>query len=603
MKGIAVTVGTGGRRDFFRLNRRFSMVGSTAGMSAVAQFGGTFTSVPTAVSSMVRPDSVAVERLAGAAGQAEGGGEAGASADTDLEAGRTHDGSEPATGAADDASRGLGLDDVWGGILVRRTDLFGLGLDYAMYHKSVWGRPGEDNLLPWHRLGGVFTSAVAAIAWADDRVDVFGVGMDHALYAKTRLGNAWTPHWRRLGGRFTSAASLVSRGSSQLDVFVRGADYTLRRNQSDGESWFGWQNHGGSLASPPVAVSWGPDRLDIFAIFRDGALWHRWWDGQLWNEWESLGGRYTGEPAVVSARVGRIDVVAIDAGSRGLRHHWFSNDNWSGPDRPTTDMPHSVAEAPTLVADGPDRLEMFVPMDDGQIHVGNWDGQTWRFAFAGGGFRMPSRYRLSVDHVVVHTPRAPISDTVAAAASLAIGNAAVATKTQWLGETGSWLGRDSAQTNLLDFESVSVDLAEPMSFGYIFVNNGHADEDKILASLAGAGDSLGLAGSSSMQEDIARGVARILAVKIAATLSLSLPVVGSILAAIEKWLLGRLIDALFADCDGIVAVELRAMMGRDLFIQTDNGRKTATITTQHVGPEAGCGDRSEYDVTWSITPL
>jgi hypothetical protein len=207
--------------------------------------------------------------------------------------------------------------------------------------------------------------------------------------------------------------------------------------------------------------------------------------------------------------------------------------------------------------------------------------------------------------IKVQTTRALDADTAAAMASIVAGNAGPRTATQWIGKIGGAANPKTAQTNLLDFDAVTVELAEPMSFSYLVVNNGHAPQDKILAALANAGDSLGLAGSSSMQEDIAKGLVKIVSVKIAEAISGALPAVGSILGKIETWLMGKLADAAFESCDGVVAVELRAMMGRDLFMLTDNGRKTVNITTQHSGTSspAACGDNSAYEVTWSIRPL
>jgi hypothetical protein len=137
------------------------------------------------------------------------------------------------------------------------------------------------------------------------------------------------------------------------------------------------------------------------------------------------------------------------------------------------------------------------------------------------------------------------------------------------------------------------------------VNNGHAPQDKILAALANAGNSLSLAGSSSMQEDIAKGVVQFISVRILDAIALSIPVVGSILGVIESWIMGKLIEAAFESCDGVVAVEMRAMMGRDLFILTDNGRKTVKVTTPHKGTDSPtvCGARSDYEVKWTIKPL
>jgi hypothetical protein len=569
MKAIAATVGTAERRDFFWLDQGFGMTASSParGLGFNLRFGGIFTSVPAALASMARRDPVVSGGL---------------------------------------LARNVNLGDV-GGVrpLTQRIDLFGLGLDYAMYHKLFWGSFDQDDLSAWQNLGGIFTSAPAAIVWAGSRTDVFGVGMDHAMYSKTRLDETWTPEWQRLGGTFTSAASLVSRGPKHLDLFARGADFTLRGNHTDGSSWFGWQNHGGSLASPPVAVTWGPDRIDIFAIFKDGALWHRWWDGQIWNDWESLGGNYSGEPAVATWAPGRLDVFVVGAVDRALHHHWFSNDTWSIPETMNIGSQQGLAESPTVISAAANHLEIFVPTNDHQIRIGKWDGQAWNFGSAGANFRSPSRYRMSVDFVHVKTTRAFDSDTDAAMLSVAAGNAAAKIKTQWIGDIGGLTNPKTSQTNLLNFDSVTVDLAEPMSFSYLVVNNGHAPQEKILAALAAAGDSLSLAGSSSMQEDIAKGVVKIISVKILAAISISVPVVGSILGLIETWLLGKLTDIAFQNCDGVVAVELRAMMGRDLYLLTDSGRKTVTIKTEHAGTTSatGCGDNSDYEVTWTIKPL
>jgi hypothetical protein len=151
-----------------------------------------------------------------------------------------------------------------------------------------------------------------------------------------------------------------------------------------------------------------------------------------------------------------------------------------------------------------------------------------------------------------------------------------------------------------------VDLAEAVSFGYLIVNNGHAAEDDSLAALANAGDSLNLASVFSTQEDIAKGIVAFASVKIVEGLTISIPVIGRILGTIESWLLGKLSAAIFESCDGIVAAELRAMMGRDLFIMTDNGKNPVTVTTKHQGTDAptACGtNKSEYDVTWTVKPL
>jgi hypothetical protein len=579
MKAIAATVGRAGRRDFFWLDRGFSMMASSPvrGLGFNLRFGGTFTSLPAAVAAMARPEIIFTTG--------------------DAPAAATHAPPSIVPGLA-----GGGVITTAG--LTQRINLFGLGGDYVMYHKRFWGEFDQDDLSPWQNLGGIFTSAPAAIVWEGSRIDLFGVGMDHAMYCKTCKDETWTLDWQRLGGRFTSAASMVSPGPKRLDIFARGADFALKGNHSDGATWFGWQSHGGSLASPPVVVSWGPDRIDIFAIFKDGALWHRWWDGQLWNEWESLGGSYTGEPAAAASAPGRLDVFVVGAEDRALYHYGFSSDTWSIPEKLNIASLQKLAESPTVISAAPNRLELFVPTDDNQIRIGKWDGQAWNFGSAGASFRAPSRYRMSVDLVRAKTTRALSADTDAAMVSVGAGNAPAQIKTQWIGDLGGG-GSNNSQTNLLRVEPVTVDLAEPMSFSYLVVNNGHAAQDQILAALAVAGNSLSLAGSAPLQEKLARGIIGFVSEKMEAAIAAAVPFIGSVVGKIASFVVGYLTDTVFESCDGVVAVELRAMMGRDLFILTNNGRKTVNVTTQHSGTDSAdfCGNNSDYEVTWTIEPL
>lgn len=607
MKSIAVSVSPTGRRDFFWLGGNFSMWSSSPvrGLGFNISLGGIFTSPPVAVASTTRRRVVVVDdtgRVAttgGAGGGGTGGGH-GAVRDTahvgNLEAERDPDAGSTTTGTVPTDTNILQQ-------RVHRLDLFGLGSDYALYHKAVVETLDENDLSPWSRLDGTFTSAPAAVL-LKDRIHVFGVGMDRAMYTKSVRGDSWTPAWQRLGGAFTSAPAAITTASGVLHLFVRGADFSLRANRLDGEDWASWQNHGGELASPPVAIALGENRIDVFAIFGDRALWHRWWDGDIWNEWESLGGDYTGEPAVASMSPGRLDVFAVGIADGRLHQHTFENDTWYTPTVLALGTDSYVAEAPTVVSAGPDALEMFVPTRDGHIRIMRFGGGQWQPSAAGTSLRMPCRYRFSVDSVRVLTTRATNADTAAAAASVLVGNMPVLTKTQWIGRIGGITNPKTAQTNLLDFEPVTVELAEPMSFSYIVVNNGHAEQHKVLSALASASDSLSLAGSSSMQEDIAKNVAKIVSVKLSALIA-SIPVAGSILAPAAKWLMGKMQDALFESCDGVVAGELRAMTGKDLFEMTRNGREAVKVTTRHAGTDSPgiCGSRSDYEVTWTIKPL
>src|SRR6478735_7042918 len=123
MKGIAAKV-IGGQRRLCWLDSGFHMKSSSPvrGFGFNLNFGGIFTSVPAMVFSMARRDAVILEP-------------AGAHPASDL---GSHSGPRRRTEI----------------LLVPRTDIFGLGLDYAMYHRVLWGNYDQDDNSPWLNLGG-----------------------------------------------------------------------------------------------------------------------------------------------------------------------------------------------------------------------------------------------------------------------------------------------------------------------------------------------------------------------------------------------------------------------------------------------------------------
>ena len=69
-----------------------------------------------------------------------------------------------------------------------RVDVFALGPDFSMRQQTTWNGALETG--GWNDLGGIVTSAPAAIAWNRDRIDVFGVGLDAAMYQRTVAGSS-----------------------------------------------------------------------------------------------------------------------------------------------------------------------------------------------------------------------------------------------------------------------------------------------------------------------------------------------------------------------------------------------------------------------------
>ena len=91
-------------------------------------------------------------------------------------------------------------------------------------------------------LGGQFRHvAPAVVSWGPNRLDIFGIGMDDGLYHKSWDGSHWWPShegWSSLGGQFQLVApTAVSWGPNRLDIFGIGKDNALYQKTWDGSQW------------------------------------------------------------------------------------------------------------------------------------------------------------------------------------------------------------------------------------------------------------------------------------------------------------------------------------------------------------------------------
>jgi hypothetical protein len=92
----------------------------------------------------------------------------------------------------------------------------------------------------WEALGGVFHSPPAAVSWGANRLDIFGLGTDNQMYHKSWDGFQWGPSttgWEALGGVFNSAPAVVSWAPNRLDVFALGTDNQMYHKYWDGTKW------------------------------------------------------------------------------------------------------------------------------------------------------------------------------------------------------------------------------------------------------------------------------------------------------------------------------------------------------------------------------
>lgn len=199
-----------------------------------------------------------------------------------------------------------------------RTDVFARGTDGALYHR--FSIAGTWSI--WESLGGGLNDAPAVTSAGPGRLDVVVRGTDDGLWRKSYANGAWS-NWSSLGGIATSAPAVAAADVNHLAVFVRGTDGALWQGSIVGGRFTGWVTGGGVLTSAPAAASWGPGRYDVFVRGTDSAMYHRFVDGGAWSGWEYLGGVLNGAPAVAAPASGVLDVV-VRGTANGLyrRAYW-----------------------------------------------------------------------------------------------------------------------------------------------------------------------------------------------------------------------------------------------------------------------------------------
>jgi hypothetical protein len=141
----------------------------------------------------------------------------------------------------------------------------------------------------------------------------------------------------------------------------------------------------------------------------------------------------------------------------------------------------------------------------------------------------------------------------------------------------------------LSIPNVAVPAATVVAFSYSIVNSGHAKDSvsqalqKVVSAAASKAASAGAGALGGV---------------LGGPLGAGIATVGT---AAAGWVIGKLQDIVFANCDGIVAAGDHVYTGAQLAEKTSGG-KVLTVTDDNKGTDSahGCGGNSHYFVTWSI---
>ncbi|MEU3010566.1 Dot/Icm T4SS effector Zinc-dependent metalloprotease LegP [Nocardia asteroides] len=254
----------------------------------------------------------------------------------------------------------------------------------------------------WRNIGGVFprTAPVSATARRTDHLDLFVTGNDGRVYTSWwHAGTEWSgigDRWRNIGGVFPAGATVapVARTADNLDLFTVGNDGRVYTSWwQAGADWSGigdrWRNIGGVFPrTAQVSVTARrSDHLDLFVTGNDGRVYTSWWHaGSDWSgigdRWRNIGGVFPTRATVaaVARTADNLDLFVTGNDGRVYTSWWQAGSDWSGiGDRWRGIGGVFPAGAPvTVVARGPDHLDLFITGNDGCVYTSWWQqGSDW----------------------------------------------------------------------------------------------------------------------------------------------------------------------------------------------------------------------------------
>jgi hypothetical protein len=511
----------------------------------------------------------------------------------------------------------------------QRVDVFGLGTDYALYHRYLESGTWSG---AWESLGGSLMSPPAVLANSDGtgpRLDIFALGPDQSMLQLTWSNVAGWTSWTPLGGCFTTPPVALAGPNGRIDLLGRGPDGMLYMATCVGGTWSEWTYLGGPLLAAPVSASmpsalrWGTDNLDVFAVGSDGALWHIAFDGVRWHPWESLGGQFFSEPdahlTMVSSLVHEgaggvvgtpqtLARVAVNAHPRfdvflvgpatdqpgGGRYLWrASQENavWSLGQvgiGPLVGLP-SIQALPTQdnSADGL-TFRAVSPSVGGRLSAQQFNDTNINNYPDGPAYRTTTTYRFSMDRIAIDNTRAEIEDTDLVNATIVVERWPAQQVSQNIGSVDN----GNYHPDQIKVDNFTVELCERVGCGYLVTNSGDLSKQQYLTATAAKG-------IEDWMNDVFKS-SNLLKDAPVAGASLA----GSALGVAFAIVLEQILSVGFSGADGVVAAENQTFNGRSLqgMVAASN---TLTIETQHSGTDLPSffSMPSFYTVTWSLTRI
>jgi hypothetical protein len=211
-------------------------------------------------------------------------------------------------------------------------------------------------------------------------------------------------------------------------------------------------------------------------------------------------------------------------------------------------------------------------------------------------------YNVSFDWFDILDTRARSQDTDYATLAVSVGNAAMFPLTQYMGT----LGNGHYIPNLF-FNNLPVGSFQTLFINTQVINHANGSESDVTQSVLNSATKMLNLAATAVADEVAPDVMA-LTTELLSTISAELgsligsiipvPLIGTAIGALAGWLIGEIGGFIDADCDGVVAAELRTLRGGDLWILTKDVQYS--VQTSHVMTSPDGCNTSNYVVAWTV---
>jgi len=134
------------------------------------------------------------------------------------------------------------------------------GMDKSFYMKKQTADSDGIEWGKWEPVGGLWSSGPTVLSPHSESLDLFGLGLDlavwHKVYTTNSDGDLFWSAPECLQGRFSTGVSIAKDTSGQLQVFTRGFDQAIWMKKQSADSnnvatWGNWTSLGGSTLAHP----------------------------------------------------------------------------------------------------------------------------------------------------------------------------------------------------------------------------------------------------------------------------------------------------------------------------------------------------------------